>query len=72
MWARFKDWLFVSPFASVLKVAAGAGLAAFLNELATSDIDPIWVAVGGAVLPVLINYLNPADPRYGRFTEDVP
>lgn len=62
----FDVWLARSPLASALKIAAGAGLAALLEQLTTSSVSPVWVAVGAAIIPVLINYLNPADARYGR------
>lgn len=63
-------WLATSPIASVLKIAVGAGLGALADQLATSGISPIWVAVGAAVIPVIVNAINPDDPRYGR-TRDV-
>jgi VanZ family protein len=64
-WA-FLRWLADSPYATVAKIAAAAGLGALIDYLTTSDINPLVVAVAAAVLPVIINALNPADPRYGR------
>ena len=64
--AKFKHWLYTSPIASMLKVALGAGLGALADQLATSDVNPMWVAVGAAVVPVIVNWLNTSDPRYGR------
>lgn len=31
----------------------------------TADVHPLIVAIGAAVIPVIINALNGADPRYG-------
>lgn len=59
-------WLARSPVASVLKIAVGAGLGAALDYLVTADVSPLVVAVAAAVVPVLVNFLNPADARYGR------
>ena len=61
-----KHWLATSPVASMVKIALGAALGAFVDELANQGVGPIWVAVGAALVPIAINYLNPSDPRYGR------
>jgi len=63
---KLEDWLAVSPTASLLKISLGAALGAVLSWLMTADIHPLIVAVGAAVIPVLVNGLNPADPRWGR------
>ena len=65
-WAWVKNWLATSPIASMVKIALGAALGAFVDELANQGVGPIWVAVGAALVPVAINWLNPDDPRYGR------
>jgi hypothetical protein len=31
----------------------------------TSNVDPVFIAIGSAVIPLLINALNKYDPRYG-------
>ena len=59
-------WLATSPVASFLKITMGAALGGLLSWLLTADIAPLWVAIGSAVIPILINYLNPDDTRYGR------
>jgi len=59
-------WLATTWEASILKVAVGAALGAVASWLATADVHPLVVAVGAAVIPVLVNALNEADPRYGR------
>ncbi len=65
-WAWLKNWLATSPIASMVKIALGAALGAFVDELANQGVGPIWVAVGAALVPVAINWLNPDDTRYGR------
>jgi heme exporter protein D len=50
----------------MVKIAVGAALGAFVDELANQGVGPIWVAVGAALVPVAINWLNPDDTRYGR------
>ena len=67
---KLEEWLAVSPMASVLKISLGAGLGAVGSWLATADIHPLIVAVGAAVIPVLVNALNPADPRWGHVDWD--
>lgn len=63
---KFATWLAQSPVATVLKIAAAAGIGALIDYASTSTIDPLWVALAAAVGPVIINALNPQDPRYGR------
>jgi hypothetical protein len=31
----------------------------------TSEVSPIVVAITAAMVPVIVNYLNPQDARYG-------
>lgn len=59
-------WLATSPLASMLKILTGAALGGLLSWLMASDVDPLMIAVGAAVIPVLVNWLNPDDPRYGK------
>lgn len=54
--------------ASWAKVFAAAALTYVLTGLASGTaLDPVAVLVAGlvAVLPVIINWLSPNDPRYG-------
>lgn len=64
--ANFLNWLAKSPEATVLKVALGAALGAVLSWLMSSEIHPLVVAIGAAVIPVCVNWLNGHDPRYGH------
>ena len=59
-------WLADTWEGSVVKIALGAALGALGSWLMTADVHPLIVAVGAAVIPVLINALNGQDPRYGR------
>lgn len=59
-------WIATSPYASLLKILTGAALGGLLSWLMVADVDPIMVAIGSAVIPVAINWLNPDDARYGR------
>lgn len=59
-------WLADTWEGSVVKITLGAALGALGSWLATSDVHPLIVAIGAATIPVLINALNGADPRYGR------
>lgn len=63
---RVTTWLATSPIASILKIAVGAALGGVVDYLTTSNVNPIVVAVGAAVIPVAVNAINPDDPRYGR------
>jgi hypothetical protein len=59
-------WLATSPYASLLKILTGAALGGLLSWLMAADVSPLMVAIGSAVIPVAINWLNPDDPRYGK------
>jgi hypothetical protein len=60
-----KKWLANTWEGSIVKITAGAALGALASWLMTSDVHPLIVAIGAAVIPVIINALNGADPRYG-------
>lgn len=62
---EFEKWLATSPTASFLKIMVAAGLGAVASWVATAQVHPLVVAVAAAVIPVVINYLNPQDTRYG-------
>lgn len=59
-------WLATSPYASLVKILTGAALGGLLSWLMAANVDPLMVAIGSAVIPVAINWLNPDDPRYGK------
>lgn len=62
----FLAWLATSPLASAAKVGLAASLGYVLADPDILGVPPI-VAVGVvAAIPVVINWLNPADERYGR------
>lgn len=68
---RFLEWLARSPLATAVKVGVSVILAmAVADWTATGSISfdkwQTWViAAAAAVLPVVVNYLNPSDDRYG-------
>ena len=61
-----KNWLASTWEGSLVKIAGGAALGALLSWLTTADVHPLIVAIGAAVIPVIINALNTTDQRYGR------
>ena len=58
-------WLAQAWEASLTKSIIGAALGAVLSWLMTANVEPVLVAIGAAVIPLLINALNKYDPRYG-------
>lgn len=69
------DWLANSPWASWVKVAGAFVLGSLLvfltngNQLTDVDFADVNVWISGAVaavLPLVINFLNHKDARYGR------
>ena len=63
---RFEEWLATSPNATWLKVAVGAAVGALASWVATSEVHPLIIAICAAVCPVIVNWANKADFRYGR------
>lgn len=61
-----RQWLANTWEGSLVKIAGGAALGALLSWLTTADVHPLIVAIGAAVIPVVINALNTTDQRYGR------
>jgi len=62
---KFFVWLAGSPLATAAKVGLAASLAYVLANPDLLDLPPV-VAVGiAAALPVVINWINPEDGRYG-------
>lgn len=62
---KFLEWLAASPLASAVKVGFAATLGYILAQPETLGLPP-WAVVGiVAALPVIINWLNPEDSRYG-------
>lgn len=62
---ELEEWLAASATGSFIKITLGAALGAALSWLTTSDIHPLIVAMSAAVIPIIINSINPQDPRYG-------
>lgn len=63
---QFEAWLGSSPTASFLKIALAAALGALGSYVATAEVHPLVVALAAAVIPVIVNFLNPGDARYGK------
>ena len=63
---KFFIWLADSPLATILKVSTGAAIAYFADNLSAYNLDPAVKIAITAAIPYIINWLNPADVRYGR------
>ena len=63
---NFLNWLASSPLASFAKVFAAGAIGWIVLNLDNFNIHPA-VAIGlASALPVIINWLNPSDSRYGN------
>ena len=67
---KFGIWLADSPLGGMFKAASGAVLVWFLDNVALFNLNPIVQVAIVAALPVLINYLNGMDLRYGSIGEE--
>jgi hypothetical protein len=70
--SRFGLWLARSPLATAAKTLVAVLLTLAVAEWASTgeisfDRVETWVIVGlGSVIPMIANWLNPSDPRYGK------
>jgi hypothetical protein len=63
---NFLEWLATSPLASFAKIFGAGVLGWLLINIDTLGVHPA-VAIGlVSALPVVINWLNPVDSRYGN------
>jgi len=63
---NFLSWLATSPLASFAKIFAAGALGWFVVNIDSLSVHPA-VAIGlASALPVVINWLNPSDSRYGN------
>lgn len=62
----FLAWLAESPLATAAKVAIAAVLAYVISSPEALGLSPIAGVAAAAAFPVLINWLNPEDTRYGN------
>jgi hypothetical protein len=63
---NFLSWLASSPLASFAKIFAAGVLGWVVLNLDSLNIHPA-VAIGlASALPVIVNWLNPSDSRYGN------
>jgi hypothetical protein len=63
---NFLNWLASSPLASFAKIFAAGVLGWVILNLDSLNVHPA-VAIGlASALPVIVNWLNPSDSRYGN------
>jgi hypothetical protein len=63
---RFLFWLAASPLGSAFKVGLSASLVWVVENVGSLSLEPVVQIALTAALPVLINWLNPQDWRYGK------
>jgi len=62
---KFFEWMATTRTGSIFKIAMGAILVWVLDSVANWQIPPVLMVAIVAVIPVVINELNPRDGRYG-------
>jgi hypothetical protein len=60
------QWLATSPIGGFAKVAAAGMLVWLIDNVGSLQIPQIIQVGLIAGLPILINWMNPDDPRYGK------
>jgi hypothetical protein len=63
---KFLKWLASSPTASALKIVLGGSLAVFINYVDLFELPPTVALLITAIVPLIIDALNPHDPRFGK------
>ena len=66
---QLKVWLAYSPLASFAKIFGAGVLGWVLLNLESLSIHPAFGIGLASALPILINWLNPVDARYGKTEE---
>jgi hypothetical protein len=66
---KFFEWMAKTRTGSFFKVGLGAVLVWTASSIANWDIPAWLMVVSVAVIPVVINELNPKDTRYGKMEE---
>jgi len=61
---KFLKFLFHNPLGSAVKVGLGAGLVFVVDNIGSFNLKPAESVIVIAVVNILINALNPHDPRY--------
>jgi len=62
----FLKWLASSPTASVLKIAFAGLLATGVDALNSFHLPTSIIIIITALVPVIVDALNPHDPRFGK------
>lgn len=66
---NFLSWLATSPLASFAKIFGAGVLGWVVVNVDSFNVHPA-VAIGlASALPIVINWLNPEDARYGSVSE---
>ena len=63
---NFLEWLASSPLASFAKIFGAGVLGWILLNLDSLNIHPAAAIGLASALPILVNWLNPVDFRYGN------
>lgn len=66
---KFLKWLAKSPTAAALKIILGGSLAIALDYVDSFNLPPTAVLLVTALVPLVIDALNPHDPRFGKGKE---
>lgn len=61
----FFQWMASTRTGSIFKIALGAVLVWIADSVADWNLPPLVMVAAVAVIPVVINELNPRDSRYG-------
>lgn len=63
---KLLSWLANSPLASFVKIFAAGVLGWFVVNMDSLNVHPALAIGIASALPVVINWLNPNDTRYGN------
>lgn len=62
---KFFEWMATTRTGSIFKIAVGAVLVWAMDAVADWNLPPVLMVAIVAIIPVVINELNPRDGRYG-------
>jgi hypothetical protein len=64
-----QNWLATSPLAQILKYSVGALAAVLIDSLASFHLPAAIVLLITGLVPLIVDYINDADPRFGKGTK---
>lgn len=68
---KFLEWLGNTALGTATKIGIAASLVYMIDNVGLFEMPLVLQVAFVGFIPSVINWLNPADPRYGKGSKDV-